>query len=185
MAKLNIFQAGSRNLTGGANPTFWPQFPRNCIILKTTYVFTLRCFLWRFAHNWVFHYRPVWRISVRLSDRSEVTQHKINFVKNFPQWDLNSHPSDHQFHALPTDLSHYLVVCVNHEVLHIKSCSIDSRNKQCPTCEVVHETKESSLQKSPTESSLAQSVEHWTDDQEVVGSNPTGDNFWQNLFCAL
>ena len=67
----------------------------------------------------------------------------------------------------------------------IKSCSIDSRNKQSPTCELVYETKESSLQKSPTDSSLAQSVEHWTNDKEVVGSNPTGDNFWQNLFCAI
>ena len=34
-----------------------------------------------------------------------------------------------------------------------KSCSIDSRNKhkQSPTCEAVHETKESSFQKSPTD----------------------------------
>ena len=59
----------------------------------------------------------------------------------------------------------------------IKSCSIDSRNKQSPTCEVVHETKESSLQTSPTDSPLAQLVEHGTDDLEVVSSNPTGDNF--------
>ena len=28
--------------------------------------------------------RPVWRISVRLSDGSEATQHKINFVKKLP-----------------------------------------------------------------------------------------------------
>ena len=33
-------------------------------------------------HNRVFHDRPVWRISVWLSDRSEVTHHKINFVIN-------------------------------------------------------------------------------------------------------
>ena len=46
-----------------------------------------------------------------------------------------------------------------------------------PTCEVVHETKESSIQKSSTDSSLAQSVEQETDDQEVMGSNPTGCNF--------
>ena len=57
------------------------------------------------------------------------------------------------------------------------SCSIDSRNKQSPTCEVVHGTKESSLQKSPTDSSLAQLAEQETDDLEVVGSNPTGGNF--------
>ena len=61
----------------------------------------------------------------------------------------------------------------------IKSCSIDSRNKQSPTCEVVHETKESSLQTSPTDSSLAQLVEHGTNDTEVVSSNPTG-----NIFCV-
>ena len=51
---------------------------------------------------------------------------------------------------------------------------------------VVHETKESLLQKSPTDSCLAQLVEQETDDQEVVGSNPTGGNFWQNLkFCPV
>ena len=59
----------------------------------------------------------------------------------------------------------------------MKSYSFDSRNKQSPTCEVVHETKESSLQKSPTDSSLAQSAEHWTDDPEVMSSNPSGGNF--------
>ena len=32
----------------------------------------------------VFHDRPIGRLSVRLSDRSKVTQNKINFVKNFP-----------------------------------------------------------------------------------------------------
>ena len=42
---------------------------------------------------------------------------------------------------------------------------------------MVHETKESSLQKSPTDSSLAQLTEHETDDMEVMGSNPTGSNF--------
>ena len=53
-------------------------------------------------------------VSVRLSDRSEVTQHKINFVKNCSQWGLNSQPPDHQSHASATVLSHYLVVSVNH-----------------------------------------------------------------------
>ena len=74
-----------------------------------------------------------------------------------------------------TVLSHYLVVSVNKAF--IKSCSIDSRNKQSPTCEVVHETKESSLHRSPTDSLLAQLAEHETDDLELVSSNPTGDNF--------
>ena len=48
----------------------------------------------------------------------------------------------------------------------IKLCSIDSRNEQSPTCEVVYETKESSFQTSPTDSSrLAQLGEHGTDDE--------------------
>ena len=34
-----------------------------------------------------------------------ITQHKINFAKNCPQWDLNSQPLDHQSTALPTVLS--------------------------------------------------------------------------------
>ena len=61
-------------------------------------------------------------------------------------WGLNSQPPDHQSTALPFELSHYLVVC---ELLRsfIKSCTIDSRNKHSPTCEVVHETKESMKQK--------------------------------------
>ena len=49
-----------------------------------------------------------------LSDSSKVIQNKINFVKNCPQWDLNPQPPDHNSNALPTELSHYLVVCVNH-----------------------------------------------------------------------
>ena len=54
------------------------------------------------------------RISVRLSVRSQVKPNKINFVRNYPQWGLNSQPLDHQSDALPTELSHYLVVAVNH-----------------------------------------------------------------------
>ena len=54
----------------------------------------------------------------------------------------------------------------------MKSFSIDSRTKQSPTCEVVHETKESSLQKSLTDSSIAQLAEHGTDDPVVVSSTP-------------
>ena len=48
-------------------------------------------------------------ISVRLSDRSEATQHKINFVKTCPQWGLNSQPLDHQSHALPAELARNLL----------------------------------------------------------------------------
>ena len=41
----------------------------------------------------------------------------------------------------------------------IKSCSIDSRNNQSPTCELVHETKLTSEISCSTETCLAQSVE--------------------------
>ena len=34
-------------------------------------------------------------------------------------------------------------------------------------------------------SDLAQLREQETDDLEVVSSNPTGGNFWQNLFCSV
>ena len=44
----------------------------------------------------------------------KVTQNKINFVKNCPQWGLNSQPPDHQSNALRAELSHYLVVSVKH-----------------------------------------------------------------------
>ena len=40
---------------------------------------------------------------------------------------------------------------------------------------MVHETKESSLQKSVADSYLAQLDRHLTDDQEVMGSNPSFD----------
>ena len=49
------------------------------------------------------------RISVRLSDRFKVTQNKINFVKNYPQWGLNSQPPDHQSNALKTVLGKNLL----------------------------------------------------------------------------
>ena len=61
----------------------------------------------------------------------------------------------------------------------IKSCSIDSRNEQSP---VVHETKLTSEISFPTHTRLTQPVEHYSDDQEVLGSIPIGDNFWLNLF---
>ena len=83
--------------------------------------------------------------------------------------------SDLDERPLPTELSHYLVGCVNKGLC--KSSSIESRNGQSSTCEVVHETKLTSEISFPTDSSLAQLVEYGTDDLEVVNSNPTGGNF--------
>ena len=51
---------------------------------------------------------------------------------------------------------------------------------------MVHKTKESSLQKSPTDSLLAQLADQETDDQELMSSNPTGGQFLTKfiLFCV-
>ena len=40
------------------------------------------------ANIGVFHFWPILSISVRLSDRSKVTQHKINIVKNWEEMDI-------------------------------------------------------------------------------------------------
>ena len=51
---------------------------------------------------------------------------------------------------------------------------------------MVHETKESLLQKSPTDSFLAQLTEHETDNQEDVGSNPTVGQFLTKfILCCV
>ena len=60
----------------------------------------------------------------------------------------------------------------------IKSRSIDSRNEQSPTCEVVHETKLTSEISYPTDSCLAQLVRNWPEDLKVLVSIPTGDEIF-------
>ena len=56
----------------------------------------------------VFHDKNIWCISVRLSDRSEVRRHKINFVKNCLQWDFTTQPPDHKSNVLLTVLGRNL-----------------------------------------------------------------------------
>ena len=63
---------------------------------------------------------------VRLSDRSLHRQEQTKIS------------SDHRPNALPTELSQHSVGSLNLHGLY-KSCSIDSRNEQSPTCEMVHE----------------------------------------------
>ena len=58
---------------------------------------------------WVFHDKENWHISFRLSDRSKVTQNKINFIKNCPPWGLNPWHPDHHSNALPTELGRNLL----------------------------------------------------------------------------
>ena len=79
---------------------FWPNFKTDPSI-----EFFLNSFLnlSKLSITRVFHDKEIWCISVRLSDRSKVTQNKINSIKNFPQWGLNPWPPDHHFNALPTE----------------------------------------------------------------------------------
>ena len=55
------------------------------------------------------HDKEIWRITVRLSDRSKVAHNKIIFVQNCPQWGLNAWPPDHHSNALPSELSRNLL----------------------------------------------------------------------------
>ena len=92
------------------NVTVWTyylaNFPENCMKLKK---FGARggrvsCAPLRSATA-----KEIGHISVRLSDRSEVTQNKLSFVKNCPRWGLNPQPPGHQSHALPTELGRNLL----------------------------------------------------------------------------
>ena len=49
---------------------------------------------------------------------------------------------------------------------------------------MVQETKLTSEISCPTDSYLAQLVEHYSNDQEVMDSKPTGGNFWRIFFSS-
>ena len=116
--KKNFLQNVGSTLAVGAMDKFCKYFPKTpwswriLVLRRAPENDVLVCFMywWNVSvkseyllltlNIWVFHVRSIWRISVRLSDTSKVTQHKINFVKNCPQWGLNSQPLDHQSHAL-------------------------------------------------------------------------------------
>ena len=144
---------------------------------------TLSCsgFLIVFENNWVFHDKHFRRISVRLSDRSKVTQNKINFIKNCPQWGLNSQPPDHQSHALLTELGRNLLEMseVSFLLFHAPLYMLVSGINRAWLY------KESDDSHPQPNSDLAQLAEHGADDLVVVSSNPTKDNFWRNLFCSV
>ena len=98
-------------------------------------------------------------VSVRLSDRFNVTQNKINFVKKCPQWGWKPGPLDLQASALPTELCQHSVASLNlhclYKVMLYWSCS---RNEQSPTCEVVHETNKAHFRNLLTNRFLPSSV---------------------------
>ena len=89
-------------------------------------------------------------VSVRLSDRFNVTQNKINFVKNCPQWGWKPGPPDLQASALPTELSQHSVASLNlhclYKVMLYWSCSKKWTKSNMWSGAW---NKQSSLQKSP------------------------------------
>ena len=110
-----------------ANKTFSLQCRRNCVkewvvvpsdsrfycIEKTSrhlVIFTIYCHS-KYVQRCTFQFLTITFLS---ADRSKVKQNKTNFVKNCPQWGLNSQPPGHHSSAVPSELSHYLIVCVNH-----------------------------------------------------------------------
>ena len=126
-------------------------------------------------------------ISVRLSDRFNVTQNKINFVKNCPQWGWKPGPLDLQVSALPTELSQHSVASLNlhclYKVMLYWSCS---RNEQSPTCEVVHETNKAHFRNLLTNRFLPSSVGKalaWR--SGGPGFNPQWGQFLTKFFFAL
>ena len=48
---------------------------------------------------------------------AEVFQTRCKYLARLSHL-LNPQPPDHQSHTLPSDLSHYLVACVNHQGLY-------------------------------------------------------------------
>ena len=134
----------------------------------------------------VFHDKEIWRISVRLSDRSEVTQHKKNFVKNCPQWDLNPWPPDHQSNALLTVLERNLLkisevsFLLFHAPLHMLGLLFISKINKTWLYKGLNDSY-----RQPN-SDLAQLTEQWTDDLEVVNSKPHWGQFLTKfiLFCV-
>ena len=126
-------------------------------------------------------------VSVRLSERFNVTQNKINFVKNCPQWGWKPGPLDLQTSALPTELSQHSVASLNlhclYKVTLYWSCS---RNEQSPTCEVVHETNKAHFRNLLTNRFLPSSVGKalaWR--SGGPGFNPHWGQFLTKFFFAL
>ena len=75
--------------------------PKNKIVAQTTKSKLSKC-VSSIIHELVILEFFTLGVSVRLSDRFKVTQNKINFIQNCPQWGLNSQPLDHHSNALPT-----------------------------------------------------------------------------------
>ena len=80
--------------------------------------------------------------------------------------------------------SQHSVASLNLHGLYKSHALLILGNNRSPTCQVVHETKLTSEIFWPTHTTLAQSVEHQSDDLEVLDSIPTRCNFDKFVFCS-
>ena len=119
-------------------------------------------------------------VPVRLSDSPLHPEGQKKSLKNCPQWGLKPGPPDHQANALPTErgrrsvgreISEVSLVCFMHH------CT-------CWTS-FISRINRAWLYKDHEDSGwqlyvdLAQLVEHWPHDLEVLVSIPSGGNFWR------
>ena len=132
----------------------------------------------------VYYDKEIWHISVRLSDRSEVTQHKINFVKNCPpvgfepmtSWSSVSCSAnwarEESVGDFWSELSFVSCTTSHFFCLFLKS--------------IEHDFKGLGDSHPQPNSDLVQLPEHETDDPEVVSSKPTEGHFLTKfiLFCC-
>ena len=124
--------------------------------------------------------------SVRLSDRSlHRDEQKKNCQRIAPSGVGNQ---DLQiFRQIPYQLSQVniqLPACIF--MAFIKSCSIDSRNEQCPTCEVVHETNKAHFRNLLPNRFLPSSVgKALTWRSGDPGFNPPWGQFLTKFFFAV
>ena len=70
---------------------------------------TLHCYCWMNVKGLFLGAAGLFPSKFFQSKRNKITQNKINFVKNCPQWGLNSHPPDHHSNALATELGRNLL----------------------------------------------------------------------------
>ena len=121
-------------------------------------------------------------IDTTISDRFKVTQNKINFNKNCPQWGLNLQIMTPMLWQLswagicwPGDF--WSELCFMHHFT-CWTLFITRINRAW----LYKDLEDSGWQLNVD---LAQLSEHWSHDLEVVSFYPTGGNFWRNLFCSV
>ena len=86
--------------------------------------------------------------------------------------------------GIETRTSGFSVASLNLHGLY-KSCSVDSRNEQSPTFEVVHETSKAHFRNLLSNRFLpSQLIRHWPERSGGLGFNLQCGQFLTNLFCS-